>query len=339
VDWSAADVPPSAWPNNTTGVSRFQKWSAKGALLWSVGLHTAEKNRPSGQFAAVRGILGEVRDCLVVMDACEPASVWTHDGLFAGSLCGARANDGLPDVAYSTIFRDDNQWGLVMQTPQGDVLWGGMSDNSTPIYRVHGWENWESQSGKFIVARPTTSAHKKGAGLQAEYFASSDLTGAPAFIRLDQDLWFGPMWGDHRSLPARKSWFGRGQSPAIFAGAFSARWRGFLESPLTESFSFVIYTYGVNHGGNVMGSKVRLWIDGRPVIDEWEKVKFQRVDGWWRTRACISKPITLSAGRLVPIRLEYAAAGGEEAHLHLFFESNSLDQRHVPQSLLYPDKL
>ena len=96
-DWNKPDFPPEAWPNNTTRASRFHRWNPSGVLEWSVGLHTAAKDRPPGQFAQVRGILGEVRDCLVVVDAIEPASVWTRDGLFAGSLYGARANDGLPD--------------------------------------------------------------------------------------------------------------------------------------------------------------------------------------------------------------------------------------------------
>src|SRR5207302_1711226 len=102
-DWKKADLPPSAWPNNTTGFSRFQKWNSSGSLQWSVGLHTAWKNGHPGQFAQVRGILGEVRDCLVVLDACEPASVWTRDGLYAGTLHGPRVQDGLPEVAYNQI--------------------------------------------------------------------------------------------------------------------------------------------------------------------------------------------------------------------------------------------
>jgi hypothetical protein len=52
----------------------------------------------------------------------------------------------------------------------------------------------------------------------------------------------------------------------------------------------------------------------------------------------LSKPVALSAGQLVPIRLEYDAAGGDQAHLHLFFGSDSIDLRHIPQALLYSQK-
>jgi hypothetical protein len=112
---------------------------------------------------------------------------------------------------------------------------------------------------------------------------------------------------------------------------------------LSEDFSFVLYTYGAlvprpsgAHEKIPAGSRVRLWVGEQLVIDEWELVKLDRVDGWIQTRSCTSRPIPLTAGQLTPIRIEYAAAGGDEAHLHLFVESNSIDLRHVPQTLLYP---
>jgi len=386
-EWNAADVPPITWPNSFTHASRVQKWNATGALEWSVGLHTAAKNRPPGMFAQVRGVLGEVRGCIVVLDACEPASVWTRDGLFAGSLYAERAGDGLPDVAYNQIYHDDNHWGLVTETATGDVVWGGMSHNSTPIYRVRGWENWERQSGRIVVTRPALAARWSGTGLHAEYFPGADLTGSPEITRDDPDIWFGPMRGDHQEVPARKSWpravestsrrgapesgsraaddtrsrkfdgrppllepnQSRPAPTATVQGASrpqsesahergSARWTGFFEPPLTEDYTFVIYTYGQARGKSVAGSRVRLWVDGQLILDEWDDVKFGPLDGWWWTRPCAGKSIPLAAGRLTPLRLEYAAAGGDKAHLHLFFGSNSIDLRHVPTTLLYPEK-
>jgi hypothetical protein len=336
-----ADLPPSTWPNNTTFSSRFQKWNSAGSLEWSVGLHTVAKDRPPGQFAQVRGILGVVNDCFVVVDACEPASVWTRDGLYAGSLYGQRVNDGLPDIAYSRVFGDDNHWGLVMQLPKGEVLWGAMSDNSTLFYRIRGWEKWERQSEKLTVKYPTTGALWKGSGLQAEYFPNMNLSDKPVLGRTDPDIWFGPMWGAFRKIPAHTPWFSDADRSILTASQFSARWQGFIEAPLSETFSFVIYTYGWSRDNNVCGSKVRLWVNGRLLIDQWENVKQEKLppEGQSRTRACTSQPIALRAGQLVPIRLEYAAAGEDEAHVHLFFGSDSFDQRHVPGALLYPSKV
>jgi hypothetical protein len=282
-----------------------------------------------------------VNDCFVVLDACEPASVWTRDGLYAGSLYGQRVNDGLPDLAYNRVFGDDNHWGLVMQLPKGEVVWGAMSDNSTLLYRIRGWEKWERQSEKLRVKYPTTGALWKGSGLQAEYFPNMNLSGKPALRRPDPDIWFGPMWGAFRKIPAHTPWFSDAERSILTASQFSARWQGFIEAPVSENFSFVIYTYGWSRDNDVCGSKVRLWVNGRLLIDQWENVKQDKLppEGQYRTRACTSQPIALRAGQLVPIRLEYAAAGEDEAHLHLFFSSDSFDQRHVPRALLYPSKV
>jgi hypothetical protein len=338
IDPHKVDIPPLTWPNNKTFASRFQKWNTNGVLEWSVGVHTAAQDRPPGAFAQVRGILGELHDCLVVVDACDPASVWTRDGLFAGSLYGQRADDGLPDAAYTEIHHADNQWGQILETPQDDILWGGMSANSTLIYRIHGWDNWQHQSGKLTIQRPSHPALWKGGGLKAEYFTNADLNGIPELQRLDPEIWFGPMWGDHQHIRPWRSLPNFQSSTTNIQSQMSVRWTGLFEAPLSESFTFVIYTYGHPLRVGLGGSKVRLWVNGELVIDQWDGVKQQSVSaGKTQTRACVSQPVVLTAGKLVPIRLEYAGVGGDNAQLHLFFSSDSIDLRHVPQVLLYPD--
>ena len=334
-DWNRADVPADNWPNNITTASRFQKWNSAGVFQWSVGLHTAAPNRPPGEFSQVRGILGELRGCLVVLDAREPASVWTPDGLYAGSLYGERTQDGLPHVPYNEVYQDDNHWGLIMQTPGSDVLWGGMSHNSTPIYRIHGWDDWERQSGKIRVNSPATGALWKGNGLPAEYFANTDLSGEPALRRTDPDIWFGPIGGAFRQIKARTPWFSGADQSTFHDTQFSARWHGFFEVPFSEDFTFVAYSYG---RPKLSGSKVRLWLNGKLIIDEWKDVKLDKVTDPHPTRACRAQPVSLTAGQLVPIRLEYAAAGGDGDHLHLFVGSKTLDLRHVPSALLYSER-
>ncbi len=337
VSGTAPDTPPTTWPNSTTGACRLVKWNQAGAREWTVGVHTDSKKPPPGAFADIRGILGEIRECLVVLDACTPATVWTSDGLYAGSFLDGRAGDDLPDAAYQRLMRDDHHWGQVLETLIGDVIWGAMSDQSTLFYRIQGWKNWERHSGLVSIKETPLAARAKGSGLRGEYFANSDLTGRPILTRLDQDLWFGPLWGDHYELKARRSWFNGGELRTIDVGAFSARWSGFLELPLAEEFTFVAYVYGRRSSPDTsMGSKVRLWIDGKRVIDEWDRVKLQLVAPR-QTRQCQSMPIPLRAGQLVPITLEYAAAGADKAHLHLYWTSPSLDLRHIPQVYLYPE--
>ncbi len=333
------DVPPLTWPNNFTGISRFQKWNASGLLEWSVGVHTASKDRPAGEFSQVRCILGEARNCLVVLDACEPAAVWTRDGLYAGSLYGQRIADGLPDVAYNSIYWDDNHWGALTEDKRGEVLWGGMSHNSTPIYRIHGWDNWERQRGPIVIKQPTATARWQGTGLRAEYFANPNLEGSPKISKIDARVWFGAMGGAFLYTRDSKVWPDKSETEALATNRFSVCWKGFVEAPLGEKFRFVIYTYGRDDGTKITGNKVRLWVDGQLAIDQWEHVENKQHDpGWGATRACISKPIAMTAGRLAPIRLEYAATAGVAAQVHLFMSSECWDQRHVPQALLYPDQ-
>jgi PA14 domain/FlgD Ig-like domain len=339
-DLNAPDIPPSSWPNNTTGASRVLKWNAAGAREWSVGVHTDSKRGLPGQFADIRAILGEVRDCLVVLDACSPATVWTRDGLYAGSFLDRREQDRLPDIVYNRVFGDDNEWGQVLELPLGKVIWGALSDQSTFFYRIEGWDNWERHTGKVRLRAKPPIAHGRGTGLHAEYFENTELSGPPTLTRQDSDIWFGPMWGDHRELKARNDWFKKGERRTFDPGSCSARWTGFLEVPISEEFTFVIYVYGHRPGPEeLLGSKVRMWLDGKKIIDEWDQVRFQKVYGWWRTRPCYSSKVSLEAGKLLSLKLEYEGTGGKEANLHLYWQSPSLDLRHVPQKYLYPSKI
>src|SRR5262249_32498233 len=146
---------------------------------------------------------------------------------------GKRTDDELPDLAYNRIYRDDNHWGMLLELPDGDVLWGGMSDNSTPIYRVTGWENWERQTGKVRIEQLMPAALRRGTGLHAEYFSNPELRGPPAFRRQDPEVWFGAMTGDHRTVPSPQPWFTPAESTNLAGNTFSGRWTGFLEPPFS----------------------------------------------------------------------------------------------------------
>jgi hypothetical protein len=324
------DTPPDAWPNSVNSSSRLLKWNAEGDLEWSVGVHTDDANPPPGAFSEIRGVLGEVRDCLVVLDARAPARVWTRDGLYAGSFLDGRVEDGLPEHAYQRIMRADHQWGQVFETPTGEIIWGAMGFQSTPYFRIHGWDGWERQTGKIEIRETPRTARHEGQGLKVEYHDNPNFAGKPVIQDTDPDIWFGPLWGDHRHIPARKI---RTNRSVLDLNNGSARWTGFIEGPVTENFVFNVYTYGEKN----VGSKVRLWIDSELVIDDWS-VKEGKTDNWIRTRTCTSPPVRLHAGELVPIKLEYAGAGGKDAHLHLYWKSPSFDLRHVPKTLLYPER-
>ena len=50
-----------------------------------------------------------------------------------------------------------------------------------------------------------------------------------------------------------------------------------------------------------------MWLDGKLVIDSWDGFEPRPVNGWTYTRAAASSPVSLTAGKLVPIKIGTAA--------------------------------
>ena len=50
----------------------------------------------------------------------------------------------------------------------------------------------------------------------------------------------------------------------------------------------------------------------------------------------VSKPVLLTPGRRVPIRLEYASEGPEQASLSLNWDSFTQERQRIPTANLYP---
>lgn len=95
---------------------------------------------------------------------------------------------------------------------------------------------------------------------------------------------------------------------------FTARWEGFVQPPLTDTYTF----YTQSDDG------VRLWINHFLVIDKWIP---QAVTEW-------SGTMNLQAGELYPIKLEFFEDGGD-AVMKLFWKSSLIPKQIIPQSQLY----
>lgn len=108
-------------------------------------------------------------------------------------------------------------------------------------------------------------------GLTGEYFNNPDLSGEPALRRLDPQINF--------------NWVITKPDEKITAYNFSARWTGKLIP--TKSFAGFI--------GTASQDSMRLWIDGRMIIDGWGRNKNSNV----------SIPFDFKEGREYNIRLEY----------------------------------
>jgi glucose/arabinose dehydrogenase len=147
----------------------------------------------------------------------------------------------------------------------------------------------------WIDALPSAVAVR---GLRGEYFVGPDLADL-RLVRIDPAVDFD--WGTG--------------SPAVGLppDGFSVRWSGEIEPLYSETYTF----HTLSDDG------VRLWIDGRLIIDNWTDHPPTEDHG----------SVTLSAGVSYPLRLEYyESAGG--ATIQLFWSSPSQSRQIIPSTRL-----
>lgn len=140
-----------------------------------------------------------------------------------------------------------------------------------------------------------------GTGLHAKYYDNPDFTGK-SVTRLDPRINFD--WGNHAP------------DPGLGVDTFSAVWSGHVQAQYTEDYTFTART----------GDGVRVYLNNQLVINN------------WRTQSptdAVARPIRLTAGTKIPIRVEYYDNTGS-ASAQLFWSSKSTSKRFVPTSQLYP---
>jgi hypothetical protein len=144
---------------------------------------------------------------------------------------------------------------------------------------------------------------KAGGGLRADYYKGSDFN---TFVlsRIDPQINFN--WGD----PG-------GPDPAVGDDDFSVRWTGEVEAGYTETYTF----YPKTDDG------VRLWVDGRQLVDSWETVPLYPIEH--------SGTIDLVAGNTYTIVMEYFEDTAN-AIAELRWKSPSTPKQIVPQAALAP---
>jgi beta-glucosidase len=123
-------------------------------------------------------------------------------------------------------------------------------------------------------------------GLQGEYFNTIDASGAPALTRLDSQVEFG--------------WTLFSPDPSINADWFSVRWTGSIVGPHTGNCSI-----GVEGDDGY-----RLFIDGKLVIDRWQKQGFART----------LVPFHFVNGKQYALRLEFHESVGN-VHCRLVWDA------------------
>ena len=130
------------------------------------------------------------------------------------------------------------------------------------------------------------------AGLNAEYFTNTNLSGDAALKRVDSVVSF--------------DWNNVSPGPGVPAQNFSIRWSGELVPPVDGD-----YRLGVDTDG---GS--RLFLDGKKIVDDWAP----------HGERTMTTLVHLQAGHAYPIRMEYFHHGGESASRLLWLPPNLVQE-------------
>ncbi|GKS56846.1 hypothetical protein YTPLAS18_03730 [Nitrospira sp.] len=160
------------------------------------------------------------------------------------------------------------------------------------------YTNWPDFTIAGVSDPPPHSA--RGTGLYGEYFNTINFKDRKA-TRTDATINFD---------------FGTG-SPISGVGNdnFSIRWTGWVQPKASGSYSF----HTISDDG------VRLWVDGKLIIDQWHDQGATEHTG----------TIQLQAGKKYDIKLEYFEHGGV-ASVKLFWSAPGVAKEIVPSSHLYP---
>lgn len=254
-----------AWPGNTVATARVVRFNPDGSHLWSAGKHGSVNEIAPGEFQYPKRVMGSGHGCVFIQDrAVRVAQAWTTDGLYAGNFTDRHADDGLPFEKVYRIplaahgpenFLFDQIGGSVVTAANGEIFWNPVGRNSSPVFRIKGWDGWERQSGRIRLDKPAPAARADGIGLRGRYFANIQWEGAPVVTRTDAQLWFGNRLISFSQDKSGRTWIGKKETASFDLKTFSARWEGTLEAPLSEAYQFVL-EYDE-------GSTARLWIDGQ----------------------------------------------------------------------------
>jgi len=147
----------------------------------------------------------------------------------------------------------------------------------------------------------TFTTARAGGGIKGEYFNNMDLSGIPALSRVDPQINF--------------NWASSEADPLVGADQFSVRWTGEVEAVFTETYTF----YTNSDDG------VRLWVDGRQLVDNWTDHGATENAG----------TIDLVAGQVYSLQMEFYENGGD-AVAELRWSSPRTPKQLIPQAALSP---
>jgi hypothetical protein len=279
-------------------------------------------------------ILGAVDGNLIVCDRAYYTTAWTPDGLFLGTLLDKPNCGPLPANESDRVGLAGDDWmsaGSIADLGKGEGLWLAPSGDRAMAFRVRGFRDLKRQDGKIILKTAAKAAGFDGDGLNAEYFATADLSGQPVLSRVDPRLWFSDSTVGGEIVAA---WAKDGPCKEIAAGKpFSVRWTGSLTAPFSEPFWLRIYNSRPGTGHTPIQQAwtegkgfVRVWLNGQLILDKWQGAPATNP---WQT-----PPLRLQAGESYDLKVEYSFPGGDGAQLSLVWCSATYEWMRVPQACL-----
>ncbi len=137
-------------------------------------------------------------------------------------------------------------------------------------------------------------------GLRGEYFNNMNVNGSPVLIRTDSKLDY--------------NWRAVAADPKVNADQFSVRWTGKIKPQYSETYTFT----------TISDDGIRVWVDGKLVIDSWFK------QSWTERKGSIA----LEAGKMVDLKVEYYDEKGD-AMARLMWESQHEAKAVVPGNALF----
>lgn len=138
-------------PGSTTSAmnlrdDRVLKWDETGKFRWAVGNKAAGTQIKPGESSYLWRIIGTAHGSVLVGDRDKSmVHVWDRDGLWVGRLLDHPNTRVAPRQAYE--LGSENFNGFAYTSATGEVLFFGSGQNSTPVYRITGWDEFERQSG------------------------------------------------------------------------------------------------------------------------------------------------------------------------------------------------
>ncbi len=198
----------------------------------------------------------------------------------------------VPVAAITTVNK--NFYALTGLTPSTSYHWYIVPRNATGSAA-----GCSTGVTGFTTAGGTSTGN--GTGLRGDYFDKSHPNAHIIFSRIDPLVDFN--WGNNSPLPQ------------LNAEKFSVRWTGYVQPMSSETYTFYTYT----------DEGVRLWVNGRKIIDNWKKHTATENHG----------SIALVKGVKYDIKMEYYDKKGA-AVARLLWSSASTPKAVIPQSQLYP---